>query len=420
MSYRLILISMCFFVFIASSAAQDGTWSTISSMPEARTAVNNATAQVGGAVYVAGGLDGSGAVATSLLRYDPATDTWEELPDMPEPTWNAIAVEYDGKLYVFGGFRATTGTLLPSSRNRIYDPFADEWTDGATMPVPRGGAGVAVVGDLIHVVGGLGPTSPTNQHLEYDPVADRWFSGEPMPTARDGLAVTSLNGKLYAIGGNEPSGTFARPLTAVEVFEPVAGTWTSAASLPVARDGLEAVTYNGQLYVFGGSTSGSVATRSLRYDPDLDTWHEIEDMPDSRTYVGAAVVDSDIFVLGGGSSIVLSSASTVATARKFSVSLSVATEVIEQPGSFRIASIYPNPLRRDRASDLVLEMSVPGEVTLRVSDVSGRIVETKNLGMHAAGQHTIVLDILSRLSAGTYLVNVESGGRRINKLVAVL
>jgi hypothetical protein len=48
-------------------------------------------------------------------------------------------------MYVFSG----------GYNNQVYDPKADTWTTGSTMPTPRGDFAVAVVNDLIYVIGGI-------------------------------------------------------------------------------------------------------------------------------------------------------------------------------------------------------------------------------------------------------------------------
>ncbi len=44
--------------------------------------------------------------------------------------------------------------MIPDAFNYVYDPEADVWDRGADMPTARAGAGVAVVDDLLYVIGG--------------------------------------------------------------------------------------------------------------------------------------------------------------------------------------------------------------------------------------------------------------------------
>ena len=54
-----------------------------------------------------------------------------------------------------------------------------------------------------------------------------WTTGAPIPTPRSEIAGTALNGKVYIIGGFDETG---RSTTTVEVYDPIADKWTSAAT----------------------------------------------------------------------------------------------------------------------------------------------------------------------------------------------
>ena len=59
----------------------------------------------------------------------------------------------DGKLYVAGG-RGTD--LSPLTTMEMYDPATNSWGVRAKMLTAREGAGAAVVGGVMHVLGGKG------------------------------------------------------------------------------------------------------------------------------------------------------------------------------------------------------------------------------------------------------------------------
>ena len=108
-----------------------------------------------GMVYVVGGFDASGAALATVEAYDPATDGWAERSSLPAPLHHLNVAAVGGRLYVAGalsgsGFGAMGITLA-------YDPAADPWTplDGMPAGTQRGASGVAVVGPRIYVAGGL-------------------------------------------------------------------------------------------------------------------------------------------------------------------------------------------------------------------------------------------------------------------------
>src|SRR5437868_11600152 len=91
-------------------------WHSVMSMPERRSYF--AAAQIGGDVYVAGGMvGGSGRYVFRLERFDPRTDRWAREPDLPGQARAAAGAALNGKLYVLGG-QTSAGT---SRRVYVYD-----------------------------------------------------------------------------------------------------------------------------------------------------------------------------------------------------------------------------------------------------------------------------------------------------------
>lgn len=116
------------------------------------------------------------------------------------------------------------------------------------------------------------------------------------------IAVAELEGKIYVVGGfvgRDPSTI----TNLVQVFDPVSETWDQVAVLPAALHHVNAVGFNGKLYVLGGLAGGNfVATgSSWEYSPQDDEWTELASMP-AGTERGAStigVVDGRICVAGG-------------------------------------------------------------------------------------------------------------------------
>lgn len=81
-----------------------GVWELLRPMRECRSRV--ASAVLGGKLYICGGhgMVGEDRVALcSVECFDPANDTWEELPPMTQARWLSAAVVLDGCLVVCGG-----------------------------------------------------------------------------------------------------------------------------------------------------------------------------------------------------------------------------------------------------------------------------------------------------------------------------
>ena len=111
-----------------------------------------------------------------------------------------------------------------------YDPATNAWTAVADMPTPRGGPAVAVVGGILYAIGGGEGFSAVNTVEAYDPASDRWTARSPMPTARGFMGIAETNGRIYVLGGFmfDPIQWVAH----VESYEPSADRWSVMPSLP--------------------------------------------------------------------------------------------------------------------------------------------------------------------------------------------
>jgi N-acetylneuraminic acid mutarotase len=178
------------------------TWRSLSPMPTAR-ATEHMAVYYQGHIYVVGGRmsdapGGWGALST-LEIYDIATDTWTVGAPMPEPRSDAVAIEYGGKIYVFGGFDET-GAIRDTTF--IYDISSDTWTVGAPMPEPRANPVGGKCADGIHVIGGLDSSwLVTSTNYVYNPVANAWGASTPIPNATVEVQGISYGGKIYVVGG---------------------------------------------------------------------------------------------------------------------------------------------------------------------------------------------------------------------------
>ncbi len=264
-------ILLLVFTFVGQAFALGDTWETKASMPTGVTGA--AGAVIDGKLYLAGGGTLSGP--TNILQvYDRATDTWALLASQPTLVVGAAVGVINGKIYVAGG--AINGdTNNTTNLLQVYDRAADSWDlTKAAMPTPRNTMSGAVVDGKLYVFGGMQNCAPciTMNTVEvYDPVADSWSTGAVMPTARRNHGVAAINGKIYVVGGlNLPAPGFPTlPLAAqtflgiLDVYDPVADSWdTTKASIPTPGFDFGVGVINDKLYAVGGdrTTLGIVYT----------------------------------------------------------------------------------------------------------------------------------------------------------------
>ena len=94
-----------------------------------------------GKLYGVGGYSGDDALS-SVERYDPASNAWEEVSPMAEARNLAAVAVLDGNLYAVGGYDDDDHHLSSVER---YDPGTDAWEAVAPLMLARFGAGVAAL-----------------------------------------------------------------------------------------------------------------------------------------------------------------------------------------------------------------------------------------------------------------------------------
>jgi N-acetylneuraminic acid mutarotase len=160
-----------------------------------------------------------GGPVADFSVYDPATDSWTILADLPAPLDHLAAAAVGGIFYVLGG--RANGVLSPAVR--AFDPATNTWSRKADMPTARGGVAGAALGGKIYVIGGEGnPESGSNGVFDdneaYDPATDTWQVLAPIPVPRHGTGAAALDGRIIVPGGATLQGF--GPVDTVEAFTP--------------------------------------------------------------------------------------------------------------------------------------------------------------------------------------------------------
>jgi hypothetical protein len=155
-------------------------------------------------IYVIGGYPNY----TSNEVYDPATDTWVSKSSMPKSGAVAASTVLDDKIYFFGGIYENGYVSI----TEIYDPATDTWSFGTGAPTyfVSGSAAAVTTGVTApkriyvfdHPYADLAVMhGPFYTNQVYDPQNDSWTSGADLPTGRQGFGVAVVNDIMYVIGG---------------------------------------------------------------------------------------------------------------------------------------------------------------------------------------------------------------------------
>ena len=227
-----------------------GEWRRGPDLPLAMHHAN--VAAVDGTVYVTGFLTGLSFAADGRVFALAASGAWERRESMPEGTHrgaSGVAVA-DGKLYVAGGFRE--GAVDDFS---AYDPASDRWTALADLPVPADHLVAGTIHGIVHAAGGRGGRVASHRpRLDaYDPATGRWSARAPMPTSRAGAAAAVLDGRLYVFGGEGNGAGATGVFSDTESYDPSEDRWTTHPPMLTPRHGTGAAAVRGNIYVPGGA-----------------------------------------------------------------------------------------------------------------------------------------------------------------------
>ncbi|WP_250658213.1 kelch repeat-containing protein [Alkalimarinus coralli] len=188
------------------------SWSAIANMPTARGGIRAEV--INGLIYIAGGMDQSGASINTLEIYDPVSNSWSSGSPMNEVRDNPGTAVINGKLYVIGGRERTSNGVTingTKSSGEVYNPANDSWNSIANMPTGRRTMVVGALNEKIQVIGGeYNPAAPDfmfRENEEYDPVFDTWTALPITPYPRHGAAFSTINNALYINGGGEKGGS---------------------------------------------------------------------------------------------------------------------------------------------------------------------------------------------------------------------
>jgi N-acetylneuraminic acid mutarotase len=119
-------------------------------MPTARDHLG--AAAINGIFYAVGGR--AGGLFDALEAYDPVPGQWTTLTPMPTARGGLAAAALGGRLYSFGGEGNSHDPFGIFPQTEAYDPSTDTWTSLPDLPTPRHGMGAAAAGDRIYVPGG--------------------------------------------------------------------------------------------------------------------------------------------------------------------------------------------------------------------------------------------------------------------------
>jgi N-acetylneuraminic acid mutarotase len=279
------------------------------------------SAVLDGKLYICGGLNGSTVAEDSVYRYDPATDTWDTLANMPAARAWGSAVAANGVVYFSGG--QLSGVVR--DQMYMYRPDLDQWFTMASLPVPLRNHVMINIGGEVYSFGGAlnafdNDNNNTGAIYRYDPL-NVWHSTPhtiPTPRAFHGVAEIAQN-VVMVFSGQEDDSNYGAP------SEVLALAATDCPNTKEVRDpsNLEVQWYDendsdyapavfpgtatfaaspgwidNRMYIAGGwiNTAQDEGTEFHVYDPIVNRWIRLADVPVVHGSGPRGVIGTDFYV----------------------------------------------------------------------------------------------------------------------------
>ncbi|MEP6833659.1 MAG: kelch repeat-containing protein [Gemmatimonas sp.] len=305
--------------FVANvTAAPGATFVATAGLPQSSRYEHAAATLADGRIVLIGGQRSRGAyVALNTTEiFTPSSGAFTNGPTLNSTRIKSEAIALDAnRVLVTGGTEdynlayntgeivdLASGTSAPAlntmSVRRLFHQM---------VPITTGAnAGkIAILGGFNGPIPYGVPTWQSTAVVElFDPATNRFTTySASMKTARGLFTATPLlDGRVLIVGGYE-AGSFTA-LASVEIFDPVAGTFTFTGNMSKARSGHTATRLaNGMVLVVGGSNNGADGTTAELYNPATGLFESVNgSLTVSRSNHAAALLgDGRVAIIGGES-----------------------------------------------------------------------------------------------------------------------
>jgi hypothetical protein len=260
--------------------------------------------------------------ANSGRFYDPATDTWNNSPNMNElRAFVPSGAIGDSLLIAAGGYNGF-GTVASAETENVCAGGGGSPTPTATATPtcpPEGGAGVWTAGNPypttivrygfaqtathFYVFGGVDNGTAVNSVNRMDLATGTWESRAPMPFGGEAptCALDESTGIVYCADGIT-SNSFA-------AYDIAADSWTPLAPDNLTTDhyGSASGVFNGKVFVAGGFTNGAAVDV---YDIASNSWSPGTAAPSTFFLAGYHQIGQFLYVVGGFEPTVNNNATT--------------------------------------------------------------------------------------------------------------
>jgi len=351
-------------------------------------------------IYVIGG-EGKDWLLNDIQVYDPSVDSWSTVAAQGDFTrhFSHSAVEVGGKIYVIGGVE---NNIDFADSIWVFDPSNNEWS--VVLPLEgthftdRYNVACSAIGDNIYMIGGNAGPLWFVSTVEVFNLNSRIWSTPQVTNDSFHILITPksfvIDGKIYVVGYPLDPSCHCD----VQVYDPQTNVWSIPLTngMKTPRQYFAANEINGKIYIMGGEKDGGgdISTTEV-YDPQSRTWSlfPTDGTFTARYYLGSNVIGNKIFTMDGQQAQTTYLSTTEV--------LTIGSNTVVDAGGGKLSynhRIYPDP-----ASNILNLVSGETPSKFQIIDIMGRVVLSGMTLDHA----TLSIDI-STLAKGIYYVLVNN------------
>ncbi|MCU7550621.1 cadherin domain-containing protein [Chitinophagaceae bacterium LB-8] len=359
------------------------------------------------------------------LDLDNLPAGWKAMAPLSDPRNHPGSAVFEGKIYFIGGAHHQDAATVTQKTVEVYDPNTDTWTRVADMPIGLDhiSSAVTVIGNRILVLGGeTSHNVKSKRVLAYTPSTNTWVDLTPLPETKSAGVGVTLKGAIYYAGGNfstlvrkgapgaattQQVATFT--LINAETDQPIQtltnGSTLNLATLPSRSLNIRAntnpSTVGSVVFALTGAQTKNVIESRAPYALFGD--NNSGDYYGWTPATGSYTLKATPFTSTGGAG----TAGTSLTVGFTVVDQAATTSTISENQTLSQVKLYPNPSKK---SDVHLEVQNIGQhekITLYLIDMSGHLLEVRQLTTDNNGNASTIFSVSKQLLAGIYLIQIQ-------------